>query len=621
MTTQLLLDRHEVAERIAELEFAPNATYPKPPSGKDFWDLDIVKAFLHGIATGQPFRFLGDPGVGKTAFVLWMAKELGLKVVYIPAALIAPEDLAVPMPHKGEKGMELDFLLYKELTCPDAKVIIIDELSRATKQVQNQLLELVQQKRLADIPIPNVIGMFSMDNEGKENGITAQPDFTQSDRWATVKVDSNKIPWRWGLANQEEFRNVDLTSVYRVYARLSPSVRKLLSPRVLEHVMYNGLRGHPLIWGLPIQAGHEGPDGSSRVLLVDENGHDVTDETLDSIASALGVQNRTHIGDPLERALKAAFEDHKTLFVEGAPGTGKTAYIREMAEATGAKVLILSGPVISPDNLVIPFPSDGELDMMILKFLADPGRKIIVIDEIWRSSASVRNKLMEITQQGTIGGREIEDLVTVIGINNPKTIAGYKLEVGRADRAQVERFDMNLEVDARDVPAKSWLLRTYGEEAEPFIEWLEEDLDDLGRVLITKRGIERLIELARSGLPLEWAKPYMDGEYVPVPLMDLESRLAQRPVARLRAVAAKVDEYEDQLQSEGDNTRAQTEVYFAFSRADETQLEEHREVCVRLLRHMSQQHVINLLRPSGKRQTFWHQVLRDAHGKATAKKK
>lgn len=608
----------DFATAIAELAFPVTATYPEQPKPEEFLDLDIVKAFLYAITSGTPFRFLGDPGTGKTAFVLWMAEEFGIEVVYLPAAVLSPEDLAVPLPHRlknddGSDGvMVLDFLVYNALMSPNPKIIVIDEMMRATTQVRNELLELSQQGRIADIVIPNLVTVLCMDNEGAENGITTEADFAMVDRWATVKVDPNKTPWRRALA--AVFANVDLSGVFKIYARLTPRLRYLLSPRTLEHVLWNLLNGNPGIWGIGINV-------HGRCLLVDENGNDKTVEVLNDIAAALGVQNRTTVADQLERALTSAISGRKNLFIEGPPGCGKTAFIREQAKLSGADVLILSAPVISPDNLTIPFPVDGKLEIMVMEWLARKGDKILVLDEIWRCSTATRNKLMEILQQRTIGGQDIPDLLCVIGINNPKEVAGFKLDVGKADRAQVDRFFLSVSIQPNDVPAKTWLRATYGEEAEPFIEWLEDDVDELGRAFITMRGIERLIGLARHGLPLEWAKPYMKGEYAAVSLHELEARLSKRPLARLRQIAANVEQYEAQMGgTDGDNTPAQAEVLIAFSRADLDQLEVHREVCVRLFRHLSQQNLISLLRPAGKRQGFWQQILREARGHAPAKK-
>lgn len=599
----------DLASIIAAWEFPPNATYPKGLDPKDFMDLEMVEAMFFAVADNSNILFIGDPGTGKSSAIRDFGAAIGAKVVNIPAATLAPEDLAVPMPTKmvgpdGEERMYLDFLIYDELMDDSPKILNIEEPARARVEVRNQLLELVQERRLADVKIPNVLAVFMSDNEGAESGITLEPDFATRDRTFTVKVDPNRTAWRWALA--QKFHDTDLSGVYKVYARMSARLRYLLSPRVLEHVIYCARKGFPLAWGLPIQA------GVGRCGLIDENNNDRTDEILDDLAAALSVQNRSRIGEPVERAIKAAVEDGVNVYIEGAPGTAKTAYTRELLSESGLAVKVLSTPVLSPDNFVVPFPSDGKLDLMTMKFFADPGEKALVFDEIWRCSIHTRNKIMEILQERTIGGRPT-GVRTIIGLNNPKEVAGFRLDVGRADRAQIERFHISIEIQPEDIPGKAWLLKTYGEDAEPVIEWWEDDLDDAGRAVVTRRGLERLIRLARAGRPLEWAKVYMNGEYMPVPLHDLEARLAKRPLARLRSIVAKVDDYELRLQ-DPDDAMAQSEVYMAFSKAELEQLESSHDAVVRLMRYLSQQNLINLLRPSGKRQTFWHKVLKEARG-------
>lgn len=608
----LTIERDDIVAAIEAMEFGgTNATYAQAPPAKEFADLDLVQGFQFGLAEDVPVRFIGGAGIGKTSFLLDMCEQLGITVVYIPAALTAPEDLTVPAPHDDpDTGQKvLDFLLNSELTAPGQKVLVIDELARAPKQVQNQLLELVQNRRLADIPIPDLVGVFSADNDGKEySGLQGSADLAQADRWATITVDVNGSPWRRALA--AKYADTDLTGVFRHYASLPKRIKEVLNPRKLDHVIYNLLRGHPGIWGLAIVAGE-------RQRLIDEAGADLTDEVLDKIASALGTTNRDRLEDPVAAAFKAAMADGVNLFIEGAPGTGKTAYLRDQIEQAGAEMVYFSAPVTSPDSLLVPMPnSDGELDTLVYKSLVtDTGRpKVLMVDEVWRGSKQTRNALMEPFQQGTIAGQAIPGLVACVAANNPKEVSGYKLDVGRPDPAQAGRFAINLSVDAADIPSFEHLLAKYGEEAEPFIEWYQHDLDanDPSRVLITRRTIERLIKLHRQGKPLEWAKPFLNGEHAPVSLIDLETRLANRPVARLRYIAQHSDWYAEQLgQGEDVDPARHDEVYAAFSKAELSQLTEQREVCVKLYALLKQQYRFALLRRGGDRQQFWYHVLRD----------
>jgi hypothetical protein len=164
---------------------------------------------------------------------------------------------------------------------------------------------------------------------------------------------------------------------------------------------------------------------------------------------------------------------------------------------------------------------------------------------------------------------------------------------------------------------KQALTRASGLPAGLFIEWWQDDLDDAGRALVTMRGLERLIglHLARQVIPgvvLEDGLPYLR-ERVGVSLVELEARLSNQPMARLRQIVAKVDEFAETLaRGEDAEPEAHATVYHAFTQAEISQLEEARDVCVRLLPLLAQQHQVSLMRQKGTRQAFWYSVLGEA---------
>jgi len=57
-------------------------------------------------------------------------------------------------------------------------------------------------------------------------------------------------------------------------------------------------------------------------------------------------------------------------------------------------------------------------------------------------------------------------------------------------------------------------------------------------------------------------------------------------------------------------------VFMAFFKADVPQLEEVRDICVRLYKKLDRQHRIDLIRQGGERQRFWNSVLMAGEGKA-----
>lgn len=606
-TPDITFDRTAIREAIEQIEHTPNATYQEAPSTKELFGLDIVQGFSFAVEEDVPVSFDGPPGIGKTAFLNQVCRQLGIQVEVINLGQITPDNLVLPAKHERE-GLDfpyLDFTLDGRLASPDPKVIVLDDKSRGSKHVQNMALELVQSRAIQGIEIPNLLAVLGTDNQGKAEGISSEPDLAAKDRWVTVQVDSTSTPWRRALA--AKYADVDLTGAFNVYKTLTPDIRWFFSPRKLDHLLYNLLRGNPGEWSVSVVSGERRWWGSE----------DRTFEIIEKVASAIGVANRQKVSEPVKVALDAAIADGSNVYIESPPGSGKTAYVTDYLGKQGIDVIALSGPTMMPEDLVFPAVEDGKVVRMPNgRFVEDTGRrKMLLLDEVWRASAPTRNAFMPVLQERSFGGVVPDDFVGTIACNNPKKVGEMRLDVGRPDPAQADRFPISLQINHDDLPGLEWLLATYGTDAEPIVEWYQEDLPpmDPSRVLITRRTLERLIKLARRSLPLEWALITSDGERIPVSLADLKSRLSNRPLARLKAIVADVDSYEEILsKGEDHDPAAHHAVYEAFSRAMLPQLEEVRDVCVTLYRHLNRQHRLNLVRHGGVKQAFWHSVLMDA---------
>lgn len=604
-------------EKVRQMFGGPNATFAEPPTVDELDNLKMVRAMRYAIESGQRFLFIGGQGIGKTSLMRALLSSAGIVDVFIPAAMMSPENLMVPFPVDDEElgHKVLEYLFYKKLDDDAPKAIIIDDLGREDPGMSNILMEPLQEGTLGGRKIKNLVTVIASANpQGMGYGRLASLDFAQADRFATVEVSANDTPWPRALAAHRFFAGTDLSKVFDLWFRLTPEIREVLSPRVLEHVLYALLRGFPGVCGLPIVAG-------DRVRLLDANGNDRTDKTLDEVAAALGVPNREQTPDIFERAIEALLADGVNVFLEGKPGIGKTSKAKAMLADKGIEAVYYSAPVLNPEDMAVPFPVGDHLEVVTFRKLMRPGRKALILDEAFRGTRRTSNMLMEPIQERSVGGEPIPDFVGTIALNNPKEMSGFKLDVGRADLAQAARFTLSIQLRASDTKFGDFLLKAYGPEMEVFLDWWKEDLDDLGRDLITPRSLERLYGLWKAGLPLEWGKAYVGGEYVPVPLVDLQTRLDNQPLARLRAVAAKVDEYE-KLLAAGDeaNPEAHLAVFAAFSKAELTQLEEHFSAVVRLVRVLAQQHKINLIKPGGERQKFWHRVLMAAFPEVAASK-
>lgn len=585
--------------------YSTNATYGAKPEVKEYVNLPIVKAFVHSVASGQRYYMVGEAGIGKTSFIKEIGAALGYEVICINAANLGVENLFVPFPVETDGGVRvLESLFFGKFTSPGRKVIFIDEIGRADAGLANTLMELLQEGTLAGREIENLVTVIAADNpQGSSYGRMAGLDFAQADRFATVKLDSKGTPWRRALAAQ--FAEVDLKKVFSAYDALDSDVRRVLNPRVLEFVIAALLEGFPAAWALPIVNG-------VRQNLVDRGGNDRTKDALDKVASALGTVNRDTVPDGVDRAVDYAVRTGRNIYIQGRPGIGKTARIKALLKAKGVAHEYDSAAVLQPEDLTVPFPSsDGKtLDLVPMAKFGKDEPWVWIVDEIARGSRRTQNAIMEPIQERTLGGNPT-NLMCTIALNNPREVAGFKLDVGKNDLAQASRFALSLEIDAKDIPSARYLREKYTEEvATPFIEWWEDDLDDVGRVLCTPRCIERMIGLYEAGNDLQWGLPYVNGDYVKVPLVELHARLDKRPLARLRQIVANCDQYEAELAKGKDEASMEhATVFMAFYKADVAQLDEVREICVRLYKLLDRQHRIDLIRQGGERQKFWNEIL------------
>src|SRR5699024_9328907 len=124
------------------------------------------------------------------------------------------------------------------------------------------------------------------------------------------------------------------------------------------------------------------------------------------------------------RALHTAIEQGKTIMLQGAPGIGKTEYVKQVTRDSGIATQYWSLQNINPDEHVVPFPGEeSRLDLMISKVLrpVDGSEYVLIADEYYRAKPAVLNMMLEVTQGGTLGGQSIP-VKSVIAMTNPRVI-------------------------------------------------------------------------------------------------------------------------------------------------------------------------------------------------------
>ncbi|WP_017594160.1 AAA family ATPase [Nocardiopsis potens] len=592
----------------------PTATYPDPPEGGAA--PSRLERFIDAmIAMGQTGQVFGEHGIGKTSTFLSHIPQAhpGTEVVLLPAANLTPDDLLVNAPVRQDGGgLALRQLIMGRLRPGRPFVLVIDDSLQAGDTIQSQLMQIACNWTLGEHDLRELgcVGVFLADNESSSETGTRRTDLAILDRMATIRITANDTSWRRRLAERYPAR--DLGGVFREWAGLTPELRRLLSPRTLQHVLDCAEEGLPLRWGLPLLNG-------VRVALTEPGrdgrpGRDRTDEVLDRIAAAAGAANPDRVADPVRRILRAAVRNRWAVLLQGPPGCGKTEITRQVAaEETGRAPVYFSLPVTALEDLCVPVPaSDGTLDVLLTRSLLGPEPKVVVWDEYNRpKDKAAFAKLMEVTQEWSLAGRPIENLRAQVALQNPPYHLGRKLLVSTNNLAQASRFTVSYEVLPEDIPANQWLIDTYGRTAETVLEWWKNDIDDEGREWITKRTLERLIKLHLAGEPLEAGLVYLgDGEFAPVPLSGLEARLAERRAVGLHDIAADVDAWETKLaaavRESSEGTADSDTVHRVLANSEVSQLREHLPEVARLLRHLPPKlRATYLVGQAPEKQRFW----------------
>lgn len=565
----------------------------------------FIDAMIDLGVTGQVF---GEHGIGKTSTFVRHVRRRGLRLVYVPAANLTPDDLLVNAPVRDEAGeLVLRQLIMDQLAPGGPFVLLIDDSLQAGDTIQSQLMQIACTWTLGEHDLRELgcVGVFLTDNESLGETSELRTDLAVLDRMATLRVTAADTGWRGGLTRR--FPDVELAGVFRVWAAESPEIRRLLSPRTLEHVLDCALAGLPLAWGLPLV-------GGERLRLGERTG-----KILDRIVEELrrvgaDVPAPEAVPDAVRRVVREALRRRWAVLIQGPPGCGKTEVVKEVIrEELGRDPVYFSLPVTNVEDLCAPLPTrDGTLDNLLALPFTGEEPKAIVWDEYNRPrDKAAFARLMEITQEWTLAGRRIRELRAQIALQNPPYHLGRRLQVARNTIAQASRFTVSLTITPDDIPANEWLIERYGQVAETALEWWKNDIDDEGRDWITKRTLERLIKLHGHGMPLHLGKIYLgDGEYAPVPLAALEARLAARQVTGLGEVAADAAAWERRLRdASAEGSDATDIVHRAIANAELSQLRRHREAVARLVRLLPPKlKATYLVGVPADRQRFWVEI-------------
>lgn len=153
--------------------------------------------------------------------------------------------------------------------------------------------------------------------------------------------------------------------------------------------------------------------------------------------------------------IRKAIQTGQTVLLTGLAGVGKTALIKEITNELGFDSVYYSAPTMDVFLEFTGIPEKVQTDSgVVLKFALPENYFrtrpwVLFVDEVNRADKRVTNALFEIAQFGSVNGRKLPNLVTVVAAANPPSDENSNYHTNDFDEAFKDRFTLQEEIIAR----------------------------------------------------------------------------------------------------------------------------------------------------------------------------
>jgi hypothetical protein len=192
---------------------------------------DLLRAYVRsGLGYQGHTPYLeGDPGIGKTAIVGQVAKEFGMKFFPLHLSYREPTDL-LGLPYFEMKDgkptvtrfVPPSFLHYDK---DDTVLLFLDELPQGVPTVQNGASQLIHERRVGDVFLPEKTFIVAGGNKATNRANTFPLGAHLKNRIQTINCTVNAEQWVDDVANPLELHEAVVS-----YIRRSPSMLSKVDP-------------------------------------------------------------------------------------------------------------------------------------------------------------------------------------------------------------------------------------------------------------------------------------------------------------------------------------------------------------------------------------------------------